>query len=112
MLTARWFTGSTLNYLEHRFDDIAQFRRDAGAGGLFKDLLLEGIVAGVGSVIVFMPNILILFFSIALFEDTGYMARSAFLMDKIMHLIGLHGKSFIPMLMAFGIPLKMAESFL
>ncbi|MFC1505317.1 ferrous iron transport protein B, partial [Thermodesulfobacteriota bacterium] len=69
---------------------------------LFKDLLLNGIVAGVGSVIVFLPNILILFFCIALFEDTGYMARAAFLMDKVMHLIGLHGKSFIPMLMGFG----------
>jgi ferrous iron transport protein B len=70
--------------------------------GLFKQLLLDGIVAGVGSVIIFLPNILILFFCIALFEDTGYMSRSAFLMDKIMHLIGLHGKSFIPMLMGFG----------
>ena len=69
---------------------------------LFKDLLLNGIIAGVGSVIVFLPNILILFFCIALFEDTGYMARAAFLMDKVMHLIGLHGKSFIPMLMGFG----------
>ena len=69
---------------------------------LFKALLLDGIIAGVGSVIVFLPNILILFFCIALFEDTGYMSRSAFLMDKIMHLIGLHGKSFIPMLMGFG----------
>jgi len=69
---------------------------------LVKDLLLNGIVAGVGSVAVFLPNILILFFCIALFEDTGYMARAAFLMDKIMHLIGLHGKSFIPMLMGFG----------
>ena len=70
--------------------------------GLFKDLLINGVLAGVGSVIVFLPNILILFFCIALFEDTGYMARAAFLMDKIMHLIGLHGKSFIPMLMGFG----------
>jgi len=69
---------------------------------LFKDLLLNGIITGVGSVIVFLPNILILFFCIALFEDTGYMSRAAFLMDKIMHLIGLHGKSFIPMLMGFG----------
>ena len=69
---------------------------------LFKALLLDGIIAGVGSVIVFLPNILILFFCIAIFEDTGYMSRSAFLMDKIMHLIGLHGKSFIPMLMGFG----------
>ena len=70
--------------------------------GLFKNLIVNGIIAGVGSVIKFMPNILILFFCIALFEDTGYMARSAFLMDRIMHLIGLHGKSFIPMLMGFG----------
>jgi ferrous iron transport protein B len=78
---------------------------------LFKDLLLNGIIAGVGSVIVFLPNILILFFCIALFEDTGYMSRAAFLMDKIMHLIGLHGKSFIPMLMGFGcnVPAIMAS---
>ncbi len=69
---------------------------------MLKDLLVNGIVAGVGSVIVFLPNILILFFCIAIFEDTGYMSRAAFLMDKIMHLIGLHGKSFIPMLMGFG----------
>ncbi|MCP3899933.1 MAG: ferrous iron transport protein B [Desulfobacteraceae bacterium] len=76
----------------------------------FKDLLIDGIIAGIGSVIVFLPNILILFFCIALFEDTGYMARSAFLMDRIMHMIGLHGKSFIPMLMGFGcsIPAIMA----
>jgi len=70
--------------------------------GIFKNLLVDGIVAGVGSVIVFLPNIVLLFFFIALFEDTGYMSRCAFLMDKIMHLIGLHGKSFIPMLMGFG----------
>ncbi len=78
---------------------------------LIKDLLLNGILAGVGSVIVFLPNILILFFCIALFEDTGYMSRAAFLMDRIMHLIGLHGKSFIPMLMGFGcnVPAIMAS---
>jgi ferrous iron transport protein B len=78
---------------------------------LFKDLVLNGVIAGIGSVIVFLPNILILFFCIALFEDTGYMARSAFLMDKVMHLIGLHGKSFIPMLMGFGcnVPAIMAS---
>ena len=70
--------------------------------GLFRDLIVDGVIAGVGSVIVFLPNILILFFCIALFEDTGYMARAAFLMDKVMHLIGLHGKSFIPLLMGFG----------
>ncbi len=77
---------------------------------IVKDLLINGVVAGVGSVIVFLPNILILFFCIAILEDTGYMARAAFLMDKIMHLIGLHGKSFIPMLMGFGcnVPAVMA----
>ncbi len=69
---------------------------------LLKDLLLDGIIAGIGSVIIFLPNILILFFCIALFEDTGYMARTAFLMDRVMHASGLHGKSFIPMLMGFG----------
>ena len=69
---------------------------------MFKDLFLNGIVAGIGSVIIFLPNILLLFFFIALFEDTGYMARTAFLMDRIMHTVGLHGKSFIPMLMGFG----------
>jgi len=70
--------------------------------GLVRDLLVNGVIAGVGSIIIFLPNILILFFCIALFEDTGYMSRAAFLMDKVMHLIGLHGKSFIPMLMGFG----------
>lgn len=72
------------------------------APSIFKSLLLDGIIAGIGSVIVFLPNILILFFCIALFEDTGYMARAAFLMDRVMHASGLHGKSFIPMLMGFG----------
>ena len=70
--------------------------------GLLQGLIVDGMIAGVGSVVVFLPNILILFFCIALFEDTGYMARAAFLMDKVMHLIGLHGKSFIPLLMGFG----------
>ena len=69
---------------------------------MLKDLLLDGVVAGIGSVVIFLPNILILFFCIALFEDTGYMARAAFLMDRVMHTSGLHGKSFIPMLMGFG----------
>ncbi|MDO9565204.1 MAG: ferrous iron transport protein B [Candidatus Desulfaltia sp.] len=69
---------------------------------VLKELIVNGIIPGVGSVIIFLPNILILFFCIAIFEDTGYMARAAFLMDRIMHVIGLHGKSFIPMLMGFG----------
>jgi len=69
---------------------------------MLKDLLINGVISGIGSVIIFLPNILILFFCIALFEDTGYMARAAFLMDRVMHTSGLHGKSFIPMLMGFG----------
>jgi ferrous iron transport protein B len=79
--------------------------------GLLKELILDGVVEGVGTVAVFLPNILILFLCIALFEDSGYLARAAFLMDKIMHLVGLHGKSFIPMLMGFGcnVPAVMAS---
>jgi ferrous iron transport protein B len=70
--------------------------------GILRDFLVDGIVGGVGGVIVFLPNILILFFFISLMEDTGYMARVAFIMDKLMHLMGLHGKSFIPLIMGFG----------
>ncbi|MDR0790742.1 MAG: ferrous iron transport protein B [Bacteroidales bacterium] len=70
--------------------------------GWFADLLIEGVVSGVGGVIVFLPNILILFFFISLMEQTGYMSRVAFLMDRLMHKIGLHGKSFVPMIMGFG----------
>ncbi len=70
--------------------------------GSFRHLLTDGIISGIGSVLVFLPNILILFFFISLMEDTGYMARAAFIMDKVMHKIGLHGKSFIPLLMGFG----------
>lgn len=70
--------------------------------GALSDLLIDGIIGGVGSVIVFLPNIVILFLGISLLEDSGYMARAAFLMDRLMHFLGLHGKSFIPMLMGFG----------
>lgn len=70
--------------------------------GPLTDLVIDGILGGVGSVIVFLPNILILFFFISLMEDTGYMSRAAFIMDKIMHKIGLHGRSFIPLIMGFG----------
>ncbi len=70
--------------------------------GMFRDLLVDGVIGGVGGVIVFLPNILILYFFIALMEDSGYMARAAFIMDRVMHRIGLHGKSFIPLLMGFG----------
>lgn len=72
------------------------------SAGPLKDLLVDGIIGGVGSVIVFLPNILLLFLFISFMEDTGYMARAAFIMDKLMHKLGLHGKSFIPMIMGFG----------
>lgn len=70
--------------------------------GPFKDLLLDGVIGGVGGVIVFLPNILILYTFISFMEDSGYMARAAFIMDKLMHKMGLHGKSFIPLVMGFG----------
>ena len=79
--------------------------------GPLKDLLVDGIIGGVGGVIVFLPNILILYFFISFLEDSGYMARAAFIMDKIMHRMGLHGKSFIPLIMGFGcnVPAIMAS---
>ena len=70
--------------------------------GIIKDFFVEGIIGGVGGVIVFLPNIIILFLFISFMEDTGYMARAVFIMDKVMHKIGLHGKSFIPLFMGFG----------
>ncbi len=74
----------------------------AGTDSPLKSLLVEGIIGGVGGVITFLPNILLLFLGIAILEDTGYLARAAFIMDRFMHKIGLHGKSFIPMLIGFG----------
>lgn len=78
--------------------------------GPIKDMIVDGIISGVGGVIVFLPNIMILYFFIALMEDSGYMARAAFIMDRIMHRVGLHGKSFIPLIMGFGcnVPAVMA----
>lgn len=70
--------------------------------GWLKDLIADGIIGGVGGVIVFLPNILILYLCISFMEDSGYMARAAFIMDKVMHRLGLHGKSFIPLVMGFG----------
>ncbi len=78
--------------------------------GPLKDMIVDGVIAGVGSVIVFLPQILILYFFISLMEDSGYMARAAFIMDRLMHKMGLHGKSFIPLIMGFGcnVPAVMA----
>ena len=80
------------------------------ADGWLKDLVVDGVIGGVGSVLVFLPNILLLYMFISLLEDSGYMARAAFIMDRLMHKIGLHGKSFIPMIMGFGcnVPAVMA----
>ena len=82
----------------------------AMSDGWFKALVVDGIITGVGGVLVFLPNILILFFFISLMEASGYMARAAFIMDRLMHLIGLHGRSFIPLMMGFGcnVPAVMA----
>ncbi len=74
----------------------------AGAAPMFQSLLVDGVIGGVGGVVSFLPNILLLFLAIAFLEDTGYMARVAFLMDRLMHKMGLHGKSFIPMLIGLG----------
>jgi ferrous iron transport protein B len=81
---------------------ISELIKISMPAGMLKDLLTDGIINGLGSIIVFLPNILILFFFTSLMEDTGYMARAAFIMDKLMHKIGLHGRSFIPMVMGFG----------
>lgn len=81
---------------------LCSFMRELLGDGILSDLIVDGIISGVGGVIVFLPNILILFFFISLLEDTGYMARAAFIMDKVMHKMGLHGKSFIPLLTGFG----------
>ena len=81
---------------------IAQGTETFLSPGPLKDLIIDGIIGGVGGVIVFLPNILLLYFFISFMEDSGYMARAAFIMDKIMHKMGLHGKSFIPLIMGFG----------
>jgi ferrous iron transport protein B len=81
---------------------IGNIIRDTMKPGPLKDMIVDGIIGGVGGVIVFLPNILILYTFISFMEDSGYMARAAFIMDKIMHKMGLHGKSFIPLIMGFG----------
>lgn len=94
--------GYPMEWIETGVSWLSDTVQNAMAEGPLRDLLVNGIIGGVGSVIVFLPNILILFFFISMMEDTGYMARASFIMDKLMHKIGLHGKSFIPLLMGFG----------
>ena len=91
-----------MNWISAGVTIISDLIKAIMPAGMFKDLLTDGIINGLGSIIVFVPNILILFFFTSLMEDTGYMARAAFIMDKLMHKIGLHGRSFIPMVMGFG----------
>lgn len=100
-----------MEWIEAAVNWIAGVVQSTMPEGPLKDLIADGIIGGVGGVIVFLPNILILYFFISFMEDSGYMARAAFIMDKIMHKIGLHGKSFIPLVMGFGcnVPAIMAS---
>lgn len=99
-----------MDWIESGVDWLAALVNDHMPDGPLRDMIADGIIGGVGSVIVFLPNILILYACISFMEDSGYMARAAFIMDKAMHRIGLHGKSFIPLIMGFGcnVPAVMA----
>lgn len=103
MFQATFSLGSyPMEWIQEGVDALGNWVAGVMAPGPLADLIVDGVIAGVGGVIVFLPNILILFFFISLMEDTGYMARAAFIMDKLMHKIGLHGKSFIPLLIGVG----------
>ena len=91
-----------MKWIEWLVEQVGAFVASVMADGWLKDLIVDGVIGGVGSVLVFLPNILLLYMFISLLEDSGYMARAAFIMDRLMHRIGLHGKSFIPMIMGFG----------
>ncbi len=91
-----------MSWIEASIGKLGALSRSVIPEGMLQDLICNGIIDGVGSVIVFLPNILILFFFISIMEDSGYMARTTFIMDKVMHFFGLHGRSFIPMMMGFG----------
>ena len=91
-----------MKWIEWMVQEVSVLIQTSMADGMLKDLLIQGVIGGVGGVIIFLPNILLLYLFISLMEDTGYMARAVFIMDKAMHKIGLHGKSFIPLLMGFG----------
>lgn len=91
-----------MEWLESGVGALGGWIQRTMSDGMLKDMLIDGVIGGVGGVIVFLPNILILYLFISFMEDSGYMARAAFIMDKLMHRIGLHGKSFIPLIMGFG----------
>ena len=103
MFQATFTLGSfPMEWIDTGVQALGQWLQNVMSPGALRDLLVDGIIGGVGGVIIFLPNIMILFFFISLMEDTGYMARASFIMDKLMHKIGLHGKSFIPLVMGFG----------
>ncbi|MBE6264282.1 MAG: ferrous iron transport protein B [Prevotella sp.] len=111
MFTATFVLGAyPMEWIEDGIALLGDFIGKNLPAGPVKDMLIDGVIGGVGSVIVFLPQILILYFFISFMEDSGYMARAAFIMDKIMHKMGLHGKSFIPLIMGFGcnVPAVMA----
>ena len=99
-----------MDWIEAGVEWLGQWVGAVMPAGPLKDMIVDGVIGGVGSVIVFLPQILILYFFISLMEDSGYMARAAFIMDRLMHRMGLHGKSFIPLIMGFGcnVPAVMA----
>ncbi|MFH2036414.1 MAG: ferrous iron transport protein B [Candidatus Zixiibacteriota bacterium] len=91
-----------MGWIESGIENLQMLLASAIPAGVISDMIINGIIGGVGSVIVFLPNIIIMFLGISILEDSGYMSRAAFLMDRLMHFLGLHGKSFIPLLMGFG----------
>lgn len=115
MFVIFWATFALGQYPMDWIDDcvawLSDFVNANMPDGILRDMIADGIIGGVGGVIVFLPNILILYACISFMEDSGYMARAAFIMDKLMHKIGLHGKSFIPLIMGFGcnVPAVMAS---
>src|SRR5204863_1482764 len=90
-----------MSLIDHLFSGLGAVVRANLPLGIFTDLLTDGIIAGVGGVIAFLPQILLLFLFISILEDSGYMARAAFLMDRLMRAVGLHGKAFVPLLSSF-----------
>jgi ferrous iron transport protein B len=103
MFQTTFFIGQyPMDWIEAGVSWLSETLRNGLSDGWFEDLMLDGVLAGIGGVIVFLPNILILFFYISIMEATGYMARVAFIMDKFMHTIGLHGRSFVPLIIGFG----------
>ena len=90
-----------MEWIDAGFSALGEWVQGTMPAGLFRDLLVDGVLAGVGGVVIFLPQILILFFFLGLLEDSGYLARAAFLLDRVMHRVGLSGKSFIPLLSSY-----------